>query len=100
MLGHEIFDTAVNIQTENKDIEAKAKMCVNLAIKSLDRIEGIVIFQLVIKTMHHICEMGDRGDSHPDSADSTSRRCACSSYTASVHSPGSSRCRYHTLDTA
>lgn len=75
-------------------------MCVNLAIKSLDRIEGIVIFQLVIKTMHHICETGGRGDSHPDSADSTSRRCACSSYTASVRSPGSSRCRYHTLDTA
>lgn len=38
--------------------------------------------------------------SHPDSADSTSRRCVCSSYTASVHSPGSSRCRSHTKGTA
>lgn len=51
-------------------------------------------------SMHHICELGSRGDSHPDSADSTSRRCVCSSCTASVHSPGSSRCRCHTLGTA
>lgn len=78
----------------------EGKDVANLAIKTWDRIESIVIFQRVIKTLHQICELGSRGDSHPDSADSTSRRCVCSSYTASVRSPGFSRCRYHTLDTA
>lgn len=37
---------------------------------------------------------------HPGSADSTSRRCVCSSYTASGHSLGSSRCTHHTWGTA
>lgn len=48
------------------------------------------------RKMHHSYCLVSRGDLHPDSADSTSRRCVCSFYIASVHSLGFSRCRYHT----
>lgn len=48
----------------------------------------------------HRSHVGVQADSHPGSADSTSRTCACSSCTASVHSLGSSRCRRHTWGTA